>query len=138
MTLLQRKIYKEIYRKSLYDFVKDFWDTCDSDKFIDGKLIEYYCEVFQYMVRPWIGYTPVEVKNLPSLSEEIEIIDVRQNKNKINLNVPPRHTKSKIFNVFGPTWLWTFYPAKVVSISHTGGLSTKMNLQRQMIINSEK
>ena len=138
MNVLQQKIYKEIYRKSLYDFVKDFWKECDPDKFIDGKLIKFYCETFQYMVRPWIGYTPVEVKNLPSISDEINVIDIRQNKNKININVPPRHTKSMIFNVIAPTWLWSFYPIKVVSISHTGRLSTRMNIRRQNIINSER
>ena len=138
MNLLQKKIYKEIYRKSLYDFVKDFWKECDPAKFIDGKLIQFYCEVFQYMVREWIGYTPVEVKGLPPLSDDIDIIDVRQDKNKININVPPRHTKSTIFNVLGPTWLWSFYPIKVVSVSHTGRLSTKMNISRQNVINSER
>lgn len=138
MNLIQKKIYKEIYRKSLYDFVKDFWKECEPENFIDGKLIQFYCETFQYMVRDWIGYTPVEVKDLPSLSDDIDIIDIRQNKSKININVPPRHTKSMIFNVLGPTWLWSFYPIKVVSISHTGRLSTRMNIKRQNIINSER
>lgn len=137
MTKLEKLLYRELYKKSFYDFVKDFWNTADPSKFIDGKLIRAYCEIFQYMCRNWVGYTDVDVK-LPEKTDDIEIIDVRQNKNNLCLMVPPRHTKSMIFNVFGPVWLWLSYPIKAVSISHTGGLAGQMNSKRYAIINSEK
>lgn len=131
---------KELYRKSLYEFVKGFWNTTDPAKFVDGVLIEYYCELFQYMCRVWVGYEePVLQQKLPLKTDDIEIIDVRkQDKHNLCLMVPPRHTKSKIFNVFGPTWLWLTAPIKAVSISHTEGLASKMNTERKNIINSEK
>ena len=137
MSELERLLYRELYKKSFYDFVKDFWDCCEPAKFIDGKLIQIYCEIFQYMCRDWIGYDEVDIK-LPERTEETEIIDVRQGRRNLCLEVPPRHTKSLIFNVFGATWLWLSYPIKAVSISHTGGLAAQMNAKRYAIINSEK
>lgn len=137
MTELQRVLYAELYKKSFYEFVKAFWNTADPSKFVDGKLIQFYCETFQYMCRKWVKYDKVDI-DLSSLPKDANVIDVRQDKRNININVPPRHTKSKIFNVFGPTWLWLTQPIKAVSISHTEGLASQMNAARKMIINSEK
>ncbi len=135
MTELEKLLYRQLYKKSFYDFVKDFWQTADPSKFIDGTLVRYYCEVFQYMCRRWVGYEEVEIdtSKLDGL-----IIDVRQDKQNLCLMVPPRHSKSMIFNVLGPVWLWLSHPIKAVSISHTAGLASQMNAKRQAIINSEK
>ena len=137
MDELDRLLYRELYRKSLYEFVKAFWNTCDPSKFVDGKLIKYYCEVFQYFCRKWIGYDETSII-LPDKKDDEIIVDIRQGKQNLCLNVPPRHTKSMIFNVFGPVWLWLSAPIKAVSISHTGGLAGEMNSKRYSIINSEK
>lgn len=137
MTKLQKMLYRELYKKSFYDFVKDFWSTADPSKFVDGKLIKCYCEIFQYMCRGWVGYKDIDI-TLPEASDNVDIIDVRQDKHNLCLMVPPRHTKSMIFNVFGPVWLWLSHPIKAVSVSHTGGLAGQMNSKRHMIINSEK
>jgi len=138
MNALEKKIYREIYRRSLYEFVKDFWNEADPDKFIDGKLIQIYCEIFQFMCKPWIGYTEPNV-DLPKFPKDAKVIDIRKCKQqKLNLNVPPRHTKSMIYNVEAPVWFWSFFPIKAASISHTGDLSSKMNSKRQSIINSQR
>lgn len=137
MTELQRLLYRELYRKSFYEFVKGFWNTADPSKFVDSKLIQCYCEIFQYMCRDWVGYKELDIK-VPAKTDDNEIIDIRQNKKNLCLMVPPRHTKSMIFNVFGPVWLWLSYPIKAVSISHTGALAGQMNSKRYSIINSEK
>lgn len=137
MTELQRMLYRQLYRKSFYDFVKDFWNTADPSKFVDGRVIKIYCEIGQYMCKEWVGYEPVDI-DVPAKTEDNEIIDVRQGKHNLCLMVPPRHTKSMIFNVFLPVWLWLSHPIKAVSISHTGGLAGQMNSKRYAIINSEK
>lgn len=136
MTELERLLRAELYRKSFYDFVKAFWSTCDPSKMVDGKLIKIYCEFFQYMCRAWVGYDEIDI-DVPKKTEDNEIIDIRQGKNNICIMVPPRHSKSQIFNVMGPTWLWLTHPIKAASISHTGGLAAQMNAKRQMIVNSE-
>lgn len=137
MNYIQRLIQKEIYRKSFHEFVKDFWNEADPDKFIDSKLIKFYCEVFQYMCRQWVGHQEINIE-LPKAKVDVNIIDIRNDKKRLNLNMPPRTSKSMIFNVLGPCWLWLFTPAKVASISHRGNLATKMNTKRQNVINSTR
>lgn len=135
---LKLLLKQTLYKKSFYEFVKDFWKYADPSKFIDSPLIEYYCEVFQYMCRSWWNYKPIENLDayISKLNKEDDIIDIRQNKNNLNLCVPPRHSKSMIFNVLGPIWLWILHPIKAVSVSHTGQLASQMNSKRQAVINS--
>lgn len=137
MTELERLLRRELYRKSLYDFVKEFWECADPAPFIDGKLIQAYCEIFQYKCRAWCGYEEIKI-TVPKMTDDIDVIDVRDGRRNTNINVPPRHTKSKIFNVFGPTWLWLSCPSKAASLSHTRDLAGKMNAARHSIINSDK
>lgn len=137
MDELQKILYRELYKKSFYDFVKQFWSEADPSALIDGKVVKLFCETFQYMSRSWVGYKPIPVE-LPKVKDDEVLFDIRQygDMNHININVPPRHSKSMIFNVLGATWLWTNYPVKVASISHTRDLAKKMNEKRQKVINS--
>ena len=136
MNSFEKLLYKQLYKKSFYDFVKAFWPTCEPAAFVDGKLIQFYCEVFQYFCKPWVPYKEIKIA-APEADDELVVIDVRGDKQNLCLNVPPRHTKSLIFNVFGPTWLFTNVPIKAASISHTSGLAKQMNTRRKDIINSE-
>ena len=54
MTDLEIFLYKNLYKKSFYEFVKAFWECADPNKFVDGKLIQFYCEIFQYMCRGFL------------------------------------------------------------------------------------
>lgn len=137
MNHLTKLLYKELYRKSFYDFAKDFWHVIEPRPFIDGVLVQFFCETFQYMCRPWIDYKEIKI-DFSKLDKNAEILDVRQGKNKLNINVPPRHSKSLIFNVLAAVWIWSFYPLKVASVSHTQGLASKMNRLRQVLINSDE
>ena len=140
----QKILYRQLYQKDFYSFVKDFWCEADPAPFIDGKIIQFYCEFFQYLCRPWLGYDgPEKEIILPEpvgdeTWDDIEIIDVRQNKQNGNINLPPRHTKSKTFNVLGGLWMWLNDPIKLASISHTQGLAGEMNIARQRVLNSER
>lgn len=138
MDELKKILYRELYKKSFYDFVKQFWNQADPAPLIDGKVVKLFCEIFQYMCRAWIGYTPIKVELPKNLKDDDVLFDIRSygDKNHININIPPRHSKSMIFNVLGACWLWTNYPVKVASISHTRDLAKKMNEKRQKVINS--
>ena len=74
MTELERRLYKELYRKSFYEFVKAFWETCEPAKLVDGKLIRVYCEIFQYYCRGWVGYNPKKII-IPDIYKDYKIID---------------------------------------------------------------
>lgn len=134
---VQRTLYRQLYKKSFYDFVKDFWECWDPTPLVDGFLVQFYCEIFQYYCRTWVGYNEKNIR-VPDMYKDYHIIDCRAGKRNLNINVPPRHSKSAIFNVAGPVWLWLTYPIKAASISHTFGLSKDMNSKRQKLINSEK
>ena len=101
MDKLTKLLYKELYKKSCYEFVKAFWSEADPAPFIDGKLVQFYCEAFQYKCRPRIPCEVADIQ-LPTTNENDVIIDVREDKQNLNINVPPRHSKSMIFNVLGP------------------------------------
>ena len=111
MSPFEKLLRRELYKRSFYDFVKDFWNTCEPNKMIDGKIIKIYCEIFQYMCKDWVGYDEISIP-LPKIDENQNLIDIRQGKRNLCLMVPPRHTKSLIFNVMGPTWLWIYHTIK--------------------------
>jgi hypothetical protein len=137
MTDIEKIIYRQLYKKSFYDFVKDFWSSADPSKFVDGILVQFYCECFQYFCKDWIPYDPIKI-DIPKGYEGYDVLDVRQDKRNLCLNVPPSHSKSMVFNVMGPVWLWLNEPVKAASISHTFDLAKDMNSKRQLLINSEK
>ena len=82
MTKLEKLLRRELYKKDFYEFVKYFWDTCDPKKLIDGKLIQIYCELFQYVCRQWVDYKPKEIV-LPSFDKNDVVVDLRHIKQKI-------------------------------------------------------
>ena len=140
LTPIQVRLYRQLYKKDFYSFAKEFWSESDPSTFIDGFIPKFLCEVFQFMCRPWIGYEMPKLKTpIPSVSEQIDIIDIREStKHNINISIPPRHSKSQLCNVLGGVWSWTNAPIKAASISHNQNLATKMNQKRQQILNSEK
>ena len=142
------KLKGNLVRKSLYEFVKEFWRTCDAIDFIEGDLVEYLCEAFTWSVRKWLPENVTkhftnesdysEILNLVK-TEEYTVYDFRnKDVNNHNFNMPPGHTKSMILNVLGPVWLFGHTAVRVASVSHTEPLATSMNLKRQKVLNSEK
>ena len=136
---LQRLLYRELYKKSFYEFAKEFWSEADPQPYIDGLLVQFYCEFFQYLCRDFLEYD-LEISNVeaPKVTDSVNVIDVRQNKQLGNINIPPRHSKSMILNVLAGCWIWINCPAKMASISHTRGLASQMNKKRQAVLNSDK
>lgn len=138
MNRFERLLYRTLYQKSFYDFAKDFWSSCDPHKLIDGDLLKFLCETFQFMCKKWVGYEKPEV-DLSKLNKGADIIDIRDDtRDRLSISMPPRHSKSMIFNVLGAVWLWTYYPISAVSISHTFGLAKTMNEKRYALINSPR
>lgn len=139
LTPKQRLYYRILFQKDFYSFAKYFWCEADPSQFIDGFLPKFYCEFFQYMCRPWLEQEdPENEPEVPEPDENTVIIDVRQDKHNACVNVPPRHSKSMIFNVLAGVWIWLNEPIKLASVSHTRNLASKMNAKRQAILNSER
>lgn len=147
MTLLDMQ--RELHRKSLYHFIKDFWHTVEAVDFIESNLMRYLSDLFQFAIRNklsedikahWISdeeYAKI-IDNI-----DTKILDVRSNpKQHWNINMPPRHAKSLILNIFASVWLYTVtegdQTVKVAGMSHTATLANEMNDKKQQIINSEE
>lgn len=148
MTTLQ-ELQANRARKSLYHFIVDFMPECDPTPYVDGTVVQFLSELFMYSVRKFL---PRDItkhwmsdKEYDKVIAELrlgEILDIADMRGKsttyYNINIPPGHMKSMILNVLGPTWLFAITPTRSAAISHTGELSTEMNLKRQKILNSEK
>lgn len=144
-----RAVKKMLLKKSLYAFIKEFWDAYETDQLVDHWLIEYQSECFMYSVKHFL---PSYVWASWISDEEYEKIKTKHNAicsvrdKKFNgkavhnhdWNMPPRHMKSSIMNVCGPVWLSINCPIKVASVSHTKPLSDEMNIKRQKLFESEK
>ena len=50
--ITEEYLMKTMYNKSLYKFLRDFWNTCDSQRFKGSVLTEYMCECFMYSLNP--------------------------------------------------------------------------------------
>lgn len=96
---LQKTLYRQLYKKSFYEFVKSFWQEADPSPFIDGRVVQFFCECAQYMTKPWIGYEDIDIK-LPPISDEIDIIDIRGDKKNLCINIPPPSHKDNDFFSF--------------------------------------
>lgn len=146
MTNFER-IERKLAMTSLIDFVKIFWDSVETVEMDSPWILEYFCESFMWTVRQFL---PDDIKKHWLKDEDFNKILKPEYKNirlfplysktikHFNINIPPRHAKSLVFNVFGPTWLFTLFPVKAASVSYNQTLSSEMNQKRQRILSSEK
>jgi predicted phage terminase large subunit-like protein len=81
-----QQIEAEVCKRSLYEFVLRAWHVVETDVYADGWHVQAVC---QYLEACYDG----RVRNLI-------------------VNVPPRHMKSLLLNVFFPAWVWTKNPSK--------------------------
>lgn len=144
-----RSVKKMLLKKSLYAFIKEFWNAYETDKLIDHWLIEYQSECFMYSVKhflpsyvwaSWVTdkeYEDIKKKNNAVCPVRDKMFNGEHVHNH-DWNMPPRHMKSSIMNVCGPVWLAINTPIKVASVSHTRGLSDEMNTKRQKLLESDK
>ncbi len=108
-----RQVLRERLPKSLYEFVKYFWNTVDANPFMDNWHIKAICE------------------HLEAVSDKrIE---------RLIIMLPPRHAKSIIVNVFYPAWDWLTTPSRrqlTASVDET--LSHGFSEKTRALIASEK
>lgn len=144
-----KQVHAMLMRKSLIEFIREFWDTWDTAPYKENWLVEFQSECFMYSVKHFLPYYIIkdwiDDKTYEGIKNEANAIcPVRdkmfQEKHVHNhdWNMPPRHMKSSIMNVAGPAWLCTNVPISVASVSHTANLSGDMNANRLKIFQSDK
>ena len=110
--LVQRERLRRAAEDSLYEFVKQAWDTVEPGiPFIPSWHIEQIC------------------KHLEAVSRG----DIK----RLLINIPPRHSKSTIVSVMWPMWEWIRSPEqKFLAASYSGTLSIRDNLKARRLIQS--
>lgn len=138
-------VQKILVQKSLYEFVKYFWNTFDGAELKELWLMEYQAECFQFTVRSflpdWIKADWISDDKYANIKlatgGECPVRD-HPDRNNHDWNMPPRHSKSTTHNVCGPVWLNTIVSKEIASVSHIQDLATDFNLKRQKILKSVK
>jgi predicted phage terminase large subunit-like protein len=108
-----QQVESEICKRSLYEFIKRSWNEVEAGtKFVDGWHIKAICTYLEACVRG-------DIQNLI-------------------INIPPRHMKSLITNVFFPAWIWTFSPEKkFIFTSYAQNLATRDSVKCRKLLESE-
>ncbi len=113
------EIEREACTKSLYEFVKSFWNVIIREEPVYNWHIEYLCNELQ------------------ELSKSI----VSRSKKPYDLivNIPPGTTKSTIATIMFPAWLWTQDPSiRIITNSYSGDLAIEHAVKSRDIITSDK
>lgn len=109
------QISAERCKRSFKHFVKEAWHVVQPEEiFVDGWHIDAICNYLQELAN---GHIP---------------------SNNLLINVPPRHMKSLLCNVFFPAWVWTYRPsAKFLFFSYAEELTVRDSVKCRKLIGSE-
>ena len=112
MDQIQNEKMRRKAGKSLYDFVKQSWDS----------------------VEPGIPFVPSW--HIEAICEHLEAVSNGEIR-RLLINIPPRHSKSTIVSVMWPMWEWIAQPEqKFLAASYSGTLSIRDNLKARRLIQS--
>ena len=149
ISMNMKHLKKVLLQKSLYDFLKEFWETYEPFELHEHWTLEYLCECFMFSVKhflpSYIWKDWINDETYQKLKEDTgghcpvrDSIFGNSYVHNHNWNMPPRHSKSTVLNVMGPVWLCTVSPVTVASVCHTATLATEMNEKRKKLIESSK
>ena len=109
-----KELKKTLLKKSLPDFIREFWDTYETDKLQWHWSFDYGAECFMWSVKhflpEWITRDWLSDKQYEALKKKYnahcpvrDAVDKKGNPlHRHDWNIPPRHGKSSVFNVMGP------------------------------------
>src|SRR5688572_470905 len=81
---------QSICRESFYHFVKEFWEVLIPEELVPNWHIKFLCDEAQKLAERIFRRLPKE--------------------HDMVVNIPPGTTKSTIFSIMFPAWLWTRQP----------------------------
>lgn len=109
----EKDIVAYVLKKSLYEFVKHFWNSIESMEYVDNWHIRVVCEHLQ-------AVTEGKIKRLI-------------------INIPPGTGKSLLTSVLWPAWEWSRDPStRWFFASYDQQLSTRDSLKTRALISSEE
>lgn len=106
-------------RKYFFEFVKEFWEVLIPEEPVWNWHIEFLCDEAQKMA---------------------ELIFLRKAREyDLVVNIPPGTTKSTIFSIMLPAWLWTRQPElRIISASYEEQLALQFAVKSRDLVLSEK
>lgn len=115
----ENDLTQSVCRESFFEFVKEFWEVLIPEEPIWNWHIEYLCNEAQRMAE----------RIFRRLPKEHDLI----------VNIPPGTTKSTIFSIMLPAWLWTRQPElRVISACYEDQLALVFAVKSRDIVTSEK
>ncbi|HYD91925.1 MAG TPA: hypothetical protein VEA37_10620, partial [Flavobacterium sp.] len=113
------KVKAELCKRSLFYFVKEFWNVINTNEYVHNWHIEYLCDEVQ-KVLTWV------------LNDEVKEYD-------LIVNIPPGTSKSTIITRMACAWLWANDDKKTI-ITNTidSKNATEFSTSTRDIIQSEK
>jgi predicted phage terminase large subunit-like protein len=132
------KAKAELCRRSLFEFVQEFWDVIIPEDPIWNWHIEYLCNEIQSDVM-----RVCRLKERPAVFEGMRFtMPAKPREPKLHdllINVPPGSSKSTIVTIMMPAWAWSIDPTlRVISASYSGDLSQDHAVKSRDIIQSDK
>ncbi|TXH11188.1 MAG: hypothetical protein E6R03_14620 [Hyphomicrobiaceae bacterium] len=117
-TLDEVDLVRSVTRDSLYQFVREFWHTITQETPRWNWHIEYLCGLLQQA-------TVLVEKGLP---KEWDLL----------VNISPGTTKSTIFSVMYPAWLWTWFPrCQFIGASYSEDLARTLSVKTRDVVTSD-
>lgn len=128
----------ELCRRSLYEFVQEFWDVIIPEDPVWNWHIKYLCDEIQSDVM-----RVCRLKERPAIFEGMRFtMPAKPREPKLHdllINVPPGSSKSTIVTIMMPAWAWSIDPTlRVISASYSGDLSQDHAVKSRDIIQSDK
>jgi len=113
------KLVRALCKSSFYEFVKEMWDVVVQEKPIWNWHVRYLCNEAQRMVEKVIAGEPKDYDEV--------------------VNISPGSTKSLIYSVFLPAWVWIRKPSlKFLGVSYAFTLAQELSKKCRDIVTSEK
>lgn len=120
-------------RRSLFHFVQEFWSEVSPEEPVWNWHIEYLCDEFQ--------------KDLLRLCRIVKKVGgketiIKEREEKLHdgiTNVPPGSSKSTIYTIMAPAWLWTIDPTiKILTASYSADLAIDHAVKSRDVIQSDR
>ncbi len=119
----QRKLIvaalSELCKRSFYRFFLEFWEVISDEELVENWHIKYLCDQAQEVAEA--------------------VIERREKPHDLCVNVPPGESKSSIFSVLLPCWIWAKDDTiKMITASYEGTLAQLLNVKSTDVLRSDK
>jgi len=119
------QVKSERCKRSLFYFVKEFWDIIITDPYVHNWHIEYMCDEIQLVADKYV------LDRKPHISDDKWYSGITTDiKKNLLFNIPPGTSKSTITSRMLPAWIWAIDSSKTamtntVSASNANEFSSK-------------